>query len=67
MINGVDIFAYGLLTLVFGYLLYIIYYTLDLFFLNPFKRITPLTKEEEKTILYYLPFYKDLSKKKEAF
>lgn len=64
MINGVDIFAYGLLTLVFGYLLYIIYYTLDLFFLNPFKKITPLTKEEEKTILYYLPFYKDLSKKK---
>ncbi len=65
MINWIDVFAFTVLTLAFAYLLYIIYYTLDLFFLNPFKKIAPLTKNEENTIKYYLPFYKNLSKRKQ--
>ncbi|RKR12480.1 hypothetical protein CLV91_2611 [Maribacter vaceletii] len=64
MLDGIHIFGFTALAFILGYLLYIIYYTLDLFFLNPFKRIPPLTAEEEKTIIYYLPFFKDLPKKK---
>ena len=68
MIDGADIFAFTALACIFGYLLYIIYYTLDLFFLNPFKRIAPLTKQEEYTIQSNLPFYVHLDKgKKKRF
>ncbi|UWX55623.1 zinc-dependent peptidase [Maribacter litopenaei] len=45
------------------YLLYVIYYTLDLFFLNPFERIPLLTEIEKKTIATNLPFYLTLNKR----
>ena len=64
MINGNDIFGIVALAFILGYLLYIIYYTLDLFFLNPFKRIPPLTRKEESTIVANLPFYHHLSDSK---
>jgi Mlc titration factor MtfA (ptsG expression regulator) len=56
----VDIFAIGCLISIFGYFLYIVYYTLDLFFLNPFNRIPPLTAMEKALIRDQLPFYRAL-------
>lgn len=56
----VDIFAIGCLVSIFGYFLYIVYYTLDLFFLNPFNKIPPLTETEKNLIREYLPFYTTL-------
>lgn len=68
MVDGIDIFGFVALACILGYLLYIIYYTLDLFFLNPFKRIAPLTSQEEGTIRANLPFFNHLSPpKKERF
>ena len=61
---GTDhIFPLVCLLFILGYFLYIVYYTLDLFFLNPFKQIPPLTKREEQLIASYLPFYKGLSER----
>jgi len=40
---------------------YIIYYALDLFFLNPFTELASLTAKEENLIRTNLPFYKKLS------
>ncbi|MFD0796723.1 zinc-dependent peptidase [Maribacter chungangensis] len=57
----VDIFAIGCLVSIFGYFLYIVYYTLDLFFLNPFVHILPLTEKEKRTIEEYPPFYNTLN------
>ncbi|WP_298501902.1 zinc-dependent peptidase [uncultured Maribacter sp.] len=66
--DGIDIFGFGAVAFILGYLLYIIYYTLDLFFLNPFKRIPPLTAQEERAIQNNLPFYNHLSRReKERF
>jgi len=56
-----DFFLIACLVFFLGYLLYIIYYTLDLFFLNPFKKIPSLTSEEERLIEIHLPFYGQLS------
>lgn len=68
MIEDGDGFPIIVLAFVLGYVLYIIYYTLDLFFLNPFKRIAPLTRQEEYTIQSNLPFYNHLpNDKKERF
>lgn len=55
-----NIFAIGCLLSILGYFLYIVYYTLDLFFLNPFDRIPPLMETEKRIILGYLPFYATL-------
>lgn len=57
----VDIFAIGCLISIFGYFLYIVYYTLDLLFLNPFNKIPPLTETEKNLIREYLPFYTTLN------
>ena len=51
----------GVLLGVLGYVLYLIYYTLDLYFLNPFIKIPALTKKEEALIRFNLPFYNSLS------
>lgn len=56
----VDVFAIACLLSIAGYFLYIVYYTLDLFFLNPFNKIAPLTETEKKLIREQLPFYKVL-------
>lgn len=56
----VDIFAIGCLVSIFGYFLYIAYYTLDLFFLNSFSGISPLKETEKSIIIKYLPFYSKL-------
>ncbi len=53
----------GVLLCVFGYFLYLIYYALDLFFLNPFLKIPSLTEKEEEVINFHLPFYRGLSNK----
>ncbi len=48
--------------------MYIVYYTLDLFFLNPFKKIPRLTVQEESLMASHLPFYRHLSaSKKQRF
>jgi Mlc titration factor MtfA (ptsG expression regulator) len=60
----VDIFAIGCLISIFGYFLYIVYYTLDLFFLNPFKKIPSLTAMEKNLIRKELPFYTTLNHKR---
>ena len=61
IIDGIDVFGGIAIAFILGYLLYIIYYTLDLFFLNPFKKIPPLSSQEEQVILENLPFYHHLS------
>lgn len=58
-----NIFAIVCLLLIVGYFLYIVYYTLDLFFLNPFNKIPALTETEKQVILAHLPFYKMLNKR----
>lgn len=68
MISVDDIFPLVCLALLLGYFLYIVYYTLDLFFLNPFQRIPALTPQEELMIASHLPFFNHLSvSKKERF
>ena len=63
-----DIFPLVCLTFIVGYFLYIVYYTLDLFFLNPFHKIPSLTRQEEHLIASHLPFYNQLSaSKKQRF
>lgn len=64
MISLYDIFPIICLIFILGYFLYIVYYTLDLFFLNPFKRIPPLTVQEESLIASHLPFFRQLSTSK---
>jgi len=49
-IDGVDIFAFCCLFFIFSYLVYIIYYAIGLYDLNPFLQPKPLT-EKEKYIL----------------
>ena len=68
LISAEDIVPLLFLALPFGYFLYIVFYILDLFFLNPFKRIPPLTEKEERLIASQLPFFNQLSiSKKEKF
>lgn len=59
----VDIFAIGCLVAIGVYFVYIVYYTLDLFFLNPFNKIPVLTEIEKHTIRQYLPFYSMLDER----
>ncbi|MFX0555278.1 zinc-dependent peptidase [Maribacter sp. CXY002] len=56
----VDIFAILCLVAIGAYFIYIVYYTLDLFFLNPFNKIPALTNTEKHVIAQHLPFYKML-------
>ncbi len=61
MITTEQVFALAALFFIVFFLGYIIYYALDLFFLNPFKKLPALTKEEETLISVNLPFYGKLS------
>ena len=56
-----NVFGLLALALILGYFLYVIYYMLDLFFINPFKRIPDLTRQEEQIIASHLIFFKDLA------
>ncbi len=58
---GFNIFAIIALICIVGYLLYIIYYAVDLFALSPRKKNKVLTKTEVDFISRYLPAYKLLS------
>lgn len=62
----VAVFAIGCIISIIGYFLYIVYYTLDLFFLNPFNKIPPLTAIEKQIIIENLPFYKALNDRLKA-
>ncbi|WP_430967261.1 zinc-dependent peptidase [Spongiimicrobium sp. 2-473A-2-J] len=64
MPSVVDVFGVTALLAIFGYFLYIVYYTLDLFFLNPFARLPRLTEHEKATIAANLPLYRNLSVRK---
>ena len=64
LLSLLDIFAFTVLGLLFGYFVYIVYYTLDLFFLNPFRHIPSISKKEEDTIARNLHFYRKLSEAK---
>ena len=57
----IKIATFFLLISFFVYLLYVIYYTLDLFFLNPFERIPTLSDSEKRLIALNLPFYLTLN------
>jgi len=61
MITTEAIFAIIALLFIVCFLGYIIYYALDLFFLNPFTKLPELTKQEEALIAANLPFYRKLS------
>ncbi|MFS4467091.1 zinc-dependent peptidase [Maribacter sp. 2210JD10-5] len=62
----VNVFAIVSLLAIVGYFLYIVYYTLDLFFLNPFQRIPPLTEPEKQLIQAHFSFYKKLGKRNKS-
>jgi len=57
---AIDILALVCLAAILLYFIYIVYYTLDLFFLNPFKKTLRLTAAEKQVINNNLPFYKKL-------
>lgn len=50
-------------TYILGHLLYIAYYAFDLYHLNPFVRLKPLTAKEEKVLVKNFPMYGRLPQK----
>tara|TARA_R110002049_G_scaffold33535_9_gene110418 strand:+ start:765 stop:1595 length:831 start_codon:yes stop_codon:yes gene_type:complete len=54
---GVDVFGFVALLCVLAYLLYVLYYAIDLYFLTPSKSTIRLSVEEEQLIISNLPAY----------
>ena len=58
--TGVDIFAFSCLFFIVSYLLYIIYYAIGLYDLNPFLRPTPLSEREKHILRHHITGVKSL-------
>lgn len=58
----IDIFAITCLVGVFAYGLYIVYYALGLYDINPFYRPIPLSQEEKEKLRHYFPYLKSMGK-----
>ncbi|MCK0156246.1 zinc-dependent peptidase [Cellulophaga sp. F20128] len=54
---GVDVFGFVALLCMLAYLLYVLYYAIDLYFLTPSKSTIRLSFEEEQLIIANLPAY----------
>ncbi len=61
-----EIFKYLALAYIVGHTLYLVYYAIDLYQLNPFIRIKPLSPKEERFISEHFPIFKELTPKLKA-
>lgn len=56
-----DVLKILVLLYIVGHTLYLIYYAVDLYQLNPFVKLQPLSQEEENFVSNNFPIYKELS------
>lgn len=56
-----DVLKYVAPVYIVGHILYLIYYAIDLYQLNPFIKLQPLSQEEENFISDNFPIYRELS------